>query len=177
MWLKEKGGGAVRGVEAGYPWADGSKGREQWKLVRRSGKDSVKRRCGVVGDFSLGPPRSRGRGAGQVSWCGPGDTCLCTSFLRRASSTRSSGAVGAALPSMRTGSAAGRRAGTESGRGDAGRREAGPSAAPRSHVRLLLAAHLHFLQPLPQGWRGQGDRRPQGPQPGERGRIVQARAA
>lgn len=63
------------------------------------------------------------------------------------------------------------RSGAELGRGDAGRREAGPSAAPRSHVRLLLAAHLHLLQPLSQGWRGRGGRRPWEPRPGERGRA------
>lgn len=62
------------------------------------------------------------------------------------------------------------RAGAEPGSGDAGRREAGPSAAPRSHVRLLLAAHLHLLQPFPQGRRGRGVRRLRGPRPGERGR-------
>lgn len=64
--------------------------------------------------------------------------------------------VGAAAASMRTGAAAG---GAEPRRGDAG-----PWAAPRSHVRLLLAAYLHLLQPLPQGWWGGHG----GPGPGER---------
>lgn len=62
-----------------------------------------------------------------------------------------------------------RRAGAESGRGDAGRREAGPSAAPRSHVRLLLVAYLHLLQPLSQGWWRRGGRGARGPRPGEWG--------
>lgn len=56
----------------------GSKGREEWELegILR------KRSAGVVGDLSLGTPRSRGGGAGQVSGCSPRDTSLWHPFRR-----------------------------------------------------------------------------------------------
>lgn len=147
--------GAVRGGEVGRRWARAVRGESsEWGPPRRAGGIPKKGGAGAVGDTSLGSPRSRVWAQGHLSLAP-----LFSGTRPTPAGARSWGRpLGACARAVL-------RSGSECGPRNAGRHGARPSAAPRSHVRLLLAAHLHLLQPFPQGWRDRGVRGLRGHRP------------